>query len=78
MAGIDFSEWNHLNTFQDKFSEQVFVLKDVGNDMRLDITFCLESVVEDYKRKAHFYIGFLLEHKGKGSLSSYLRRKCVT
>lgn len=77
MPGDDFSEWNHLNAFQDKFVEKIFVVKAVGNVTKVDITFCLKSLVREYKTKAHEYISFLLGHEGKGSLSSYLRKKCV-
>lgn len=77
MPGSDFSVWNHSNSFQDEFSKQIFVMKDVGNDMRLDITFCLEPVVEQYKTKAHRYVAFLLGHECKGGLPSYLRGKYV-
>ncbi|KAG4065756.1 hypothetical protein HA402_012434 [Bradysia odoriphaga] len=75
MPGDDLSEWNHLNAFQDKFTEKIFVVKAVGNVTKVDITFCLESLVWEYKTKAHDYIAFLLGHEGKGSLASYLRRK---
>lgn len=75
MPGDDFSDWNHLNAFQEKFTDKIFVVKAVGNVTKLDITFCLESLVREYKTKAHDYIAFLLGHEGKGSLSSYLRKK---
>lgn len=73
----DLSEWNHLNAFQEKFTEKIVVVKAVGNVTKVDVTFCLESLVREYRVKAHDYISFLLGHEGKGSLSSYLRRKCV-
>lgn len=73
----DFSNLNHLNAFQDIFTNKVFVVKAVGNITKLDITFCLESLVREYKTKPQEYVAFLLGHEGKGSLTSYLRRKCV-
>ncbi|KAJ6636738.1 Nardilysin [Pseudolycoriella hygida] len=75
MPGDDFSEWNHLNAFQDQFTQKIFVVKSVGNVTKLDVTFCLESLVREYKTKAHDYVAFLLAHEGKGSLASYLRKK---
>lgn len=77
LPGDDFSDCNHLNAFEDKFTNKIFVVKAVGNVTKLDVTFCLESLVREYKTKAHDYIAFLLGHEGKGSLSSYLRRKYV-
>lgn len=75
LSGYDFSEWNHSNAFPDSFTEKIFVVKAVGNVTKLDITFCLESLVREYKTKANEYISFLLGHEGKGSLASYLRKK---
>lgn len=77
MAGDDFSNFNHLNAFQEIFTDTIFVVKAVGNVTKLDVTFCLESLVREYKTKPYDYISFLLGYEGKGSLASYLRKKCV-
>jgi len=77
LPGDDFSNFNHLNAFQDSFTDKIFVVQAVGNVTKLDVTFSLESIVREYKTKPHDYISFLLGHEGKGSLASYLRKKCV-
>jgi len=35
----------------------------------------MPSLVDFYKSKPHQYISWIIEHKGKGSLTSYLRKK---
>lgn len=75
LPGDDFSQWNHLNAFQEKFTKKMFVVKAVGNVNKLDVTFCLESLVHEYRTKAHDLISFLLGHEGRGSLASYLRKR---
>ena len=75
LPGYDFNHWNHLNAYQDTFTNKIFVVKPVGNITKLDVTFCLQSLVREYKTKPYDFVGFLLGHEGKGSLTSYLRKK---
>ena len=71
----DFSAIPHENVFQAKFHEKVYFVKPVGNISKIDITWCLPSVLKAYKCKPHHYLGYVLGYEGKGSLLSYLRKK---
>lgn len=77
LPGYDFSSFTHLNAFQDCFANKVYVVKPVSNMTKLDITFCMESFAREYKTKPHHFVAYLLGYEGKGSLTSYLRKKCV-
>lgn len=77
LPGDDFSKWNHLNAFQDIFTDKIYVVKPVANVTKLDITFCLESFAREYKTKPHYFTAYLLGYEGTGSLTSYLREKFV-
>lgn len=77
LPGYDFSNFSHLDAFQEKFANKVYVVKPVANMTKLDITFCLESFAREYKTKPHHFIAYLLGYEGSGSLTSYLRKKFV-
>lgn len=77
LPGNDFSKFSHLNAFQDCFSNQVYVVKPVANISKLELTFCMESLAQEYRTKTHHFVAYLLGYEGKGSLTSYLRKKFV-
>lgn len=44
---------------------------------KLELTFCMEPLVQEYKTKRHHFVAYLLGYEGHGSLISYLRKKLV-
>lgn len=46
MPGDDFSAYTHHNAFQSKFHEKVYFVKPIGNVSKIDITWCLEPMIE--------------------------------
>lgn len=45
LAGDDFTHFNATNAFQDVFNDHVFVVKPVANQTKLEVTFCMESLL---------------------------------
>lgn len=77
LPGYDNSQFNHLNAFKDCFSNQVYVVKPTANLSKLELTFCMEPLVQEYRTKRHHFVAYLLGYEGHGSLISYLRKKLV-
>ncbi|XP_031625679.1 nardilysin-like [Contarinia nasturtii] len=75
MPGDDFSKFTHHNAFQSKFYEKVYFVKPIGNISKIDITWCLWPMIENFKCKPDQYLSHILGHEGKGSLLSYFRKK---
>ncbi|XP_031638507.1 nardilysin-like [Contarinia nasturtii] len=75
LAGDDFSQFNHLNAFQSKFYEKVYFVESIDNISQIDITWCLEPMIQHFKCNPDIYISQILGHEGEGSLLSYLRKK---
>jgi len=73
----DFSYANHLNAFGDDFYNKVCFIKPKSNLTKIELTWCMPSMVKDYKCKPHHYVAFVLGFEGKGSLLAYLRNKLV-
>lgn len=46
LSGDDFSQYTHHNAFQSKFYEKVYFVKPIGNISKIDITWCLEPMIE--------------------------------
>lgn len=46
LPGDDFSAYTHHNAFQSKFYEKVHFVKPIGNISKIDITWCLEPMIE--------------------------------
>lgn len=63
------------DTFLTKFAYKIFYVKPIVNINKIDITWCMSSLLKDYKCKSHRFIAYLLGYEGAGSLSSYLREK---
>lgn len=73
--GDDLSAFNERNAFQDVFHEKVLVVKPVANLTKVDVTFCLPSLLEEYEAKPHHFVSHILGYEGAGSLCAYLRKK---
>lgn len=46
LPGDDFSAYTHLNAFQSKFYEKVFIVKPISNISKIEITWCMEPTVQ--------------------------------
>lgn len=68
--------WKFPNVFNKELSENLFIVEPIADINELNITFCLESI-EPHEKRLYEFIGFLLDHKGKGSLTSHFRKKFV-
>lgn len=77
LPGPDFSMNNYKKVFRDEFKNKVMYVKPVANTIKLEITWCLPSLLDQYKCKPHHFLSFLLSHEGRGTLCSYLRKKYV-
>ncbi|KAG4065796.1 hypothetical protein HA402_012474 [Bradysia odoriphaga] len=75
LPGCDYSHFSHLNAFQECFSNQVYVVKPTANMSKLELTFCMEPLAQEYRTKRHHFVAYLLGYEGHGSLISYLRKK---
>lgn len=77
MPGVDYlvESKNWENVFKPEFTKKLFIVKPVSNISKVDVTFCLPPLIEEYRGKPHHFIAYLLGHEGEGSLCSYLRRK---
>ncbi|KYM98612.1 Nardilysin [Cyphomyrmex costatus] len=60
----------HTPTFQ-----KMYTIKPVDNISRLEVTWPMPSLFDYYLCKPHQYISWIIEHRGKGTLTSYLRKK---
>lgn len=75
LPGLDFSEYTHQNAFQPRFTDNVFFVQPIGNITKIDITWCMESLLPTYRTKPDQYVSYILGYEGEGSLLSYLRKK---
>lgn len=46
LPGDDFSAYTHHNAFQSKFYEKVFFVKPLSNISKIDITWCMEPMIQ--------------------------------
>lgn len=75
LPGNDFSSYNNTNAFSDEFYNNVIFVKPVSKTYKLELTWCLPSLVNEYRCKPHFYISYLLAYEGTGSLCAFLRKR---
>lgn len=75
--GDDLSAFNEQNAFDDAFHEKILIVKPVANVTKLDMTFCLPSLLKEYETKPHHFVSYVLGYEGTGSLCAYLRKKLV-
>ena len=71
----DFSRFTHENAFKSDFYTKVYFVKPKANICRLDVTWCLPTVLKKYKCKALDYLSYIIGYEGKGSLISYLKMR---
>lgn len=75
LPGDDFSAFNHTNAFLPSFVSKVVYMKPVANQLRLDLTWPIPTLLGEYRCKPQHYVSHLFGYEGKGSLCSYLREK---
>lgn len=46
LPGYDFSQFSNLNAFQTKFYEQVYFIKPIANITKIDISWCMEPMIQ--------------------------------
>ncbi|XP_018046794.1 PREDICTED: nardilysin-like [Atta colombica] len=71
----DFIKFKDGISFATPAFQNMYKISNIHNFNRLEITWPMPSLVDFYKSKPHQYISWIIEHKGKGSLTSYLRKK---
>ncbi|KAG5339115.1 NRDC protein, partial [Acromyrmex heyeri] len=72
----DFTEFKDGISFATPAFQNMYRISNIHNFNRIEITWPMPSFVDFYKSKPHEYISWIIEHKGKGSLTSYLRKRC--
>lgn len=77
LSGKDFTQFSHENAFESHFTQKFFYVKAKSDMNKLDVTWCLPSIMGKYKTKPEEYVSFLIGHEGKGSLCSFLRRNLL-
>ncbi|XP_055389188.1 nardilysin isoform X2 [Condylostylus longicornis] len=75
LSGTYNGTFNEKNAFKNEFYENVIFIKPVSNIIRIDFTWCLPPLIEEYKTKPHHYLAYLFGYEGVGSLCAYLRKK---
>ncbi|XP_039498699.1 nardilysin [Drosophila santomea] len=71
----DLSSFNYRDAFKPEFHEQVFFVKPVENECKLELTWVLPNVRQYYRSKPDQFLSYLLGYEGRGSLCAYLRRR---
>nr|XP_016924023.1 nardilysin [Drosophila suzukii] len=71
----DLSKFNYRDAFRPEFHEQVFFVKPVENECKLELTWVLPNVHQYYRSKPDQFLSYLLGYEGRGSLCAYLRRR---
>ncbi|XP_017065848.1 nardilysin [Drosophila eugracilis] len=71
----DLCKFNYRNAFKPEFHEQVFFVKPVENECKLELTWVLPNVRQYYRSKPDQFLSYLLGYEGRGSLCAYLRRR---
>lgn len=75
LPGFDFTRYNHQNSFRQEFFEKLIFVEPVTNVSKIDITWCLESQLKNFKTKPDQYVSTILGYEGRGSLMAYLRER---
>ncbi|XP_078042474.1 nardilysin [Augochlora pura] len=75
----DFTPFKGVNSFDTSSFRRMYKIKPVKNMCQVDLTWVMPSLQDMYKSKPHEYVLYVIGHKGKGSLMSYLKKKmwCV-
>ncbi|CAL1679205.1 unnamed protein product [Lasius platythorax] len=71
----DFTEFKGGISFDTPAFRRMYKIKPIKDLSKLELTWAMPSLVDFYKSKPHQYISWIIGHEGKGSLTSYLRRK---
>ncbi|KYN37329.1 Nardilysin, partial [Trachymyrmex septentrionalis] len=72
----DFTEFKDGDLFETDASQKTFKwIKPINHISQLHVIWVLPSLLNFYKSKPSKYISWIIEHKGNGSLTSYLRKK---
>ncbi|XP_002027904.2 nardilysin [Drosophila persimilis] len=71
----DLTKFDYRKAFRPEFHEQVFFVKPVENECKVELTWVLPSVRQYYRSKPDQFLSYLLGYEGKGSLCAYLRRR---
>ncbi|BFG02851.1 nardilysin-like [Drosophila madeirensis] len=71
----DLTKFDYRQAFRPEFHEQVFFVKPVENECKVELTWVLPSVRQYYRSKPDQFLSYLLGTEGKGSLCAYLRRR---
>ncbi|XP_018306505.1 nardilysin-like [Mycetomoellerius zeteki] len=71
----DFTQFKNDYFFDTPAFQQMYKVSYSHTFNRLQVTWPMPSLFDFYKSKPHQYISWIIEHKGKGSLTSYLRKK---
>ncbi|XP_018365094.1 PREDICTED: nardilysin-like [Trachymyrmex cornetzi] len=72
----NFAEFKDGDSFDtDGFQRMFKQIKPMKDIMQLHVTWALPSLLNLYRSKPSKYISWIIEHKGSGSLTSYLRKK---
>ncbi|KAH8274415.1 hypothetical protein KR026_011557, partial [Drosophila bipectinata] len=74
-AAPDLSVFNYRNAFRPEFHEQVFFVKPVENECKVELTWVLPSVHKYYRSNPDQFLSYLLGYEGRGSLCAYLRKR---
>ncbi|KAH8343533.1 hypothetical protein KR059_012169 [Drosophila kikkawai] len=71
----DLSKFDYRQAFRPEFHEQVYFVKPVENECKLELTWVLPEVQQYYRSKPDQFLSYLLGYEGRGSLCAYLRRR---
>ncbi|XP_012270800.1 nardilysin isoform X2 [Orussus abietinus] len=71
----DFSKFIGPQSFDTPSFKRMYKIKPISDVCQLELTWALPPLHHLYKSKPQHYLGWLTGHEGKGSLSSYLRKK---
>ncbi|CAG9861964.1 unnamed protein product [Phyllotreta striolata] len=70
----DFSAYAN-DVFDTPAFNKIYYIKPVKELIKLELTWCLPSLLHKYRSKPMQYVSYLLGDEGKGSLLSYLKRR---
>ncbi|KAH8275979.1 hypothetical protein KR018_000489, partial [Drosophila ironensis] len=75
VKAADLTQFDFQLAFKPEFYEQVFFVKPVENECKLELTWVLPNVRKYYRSKPDQFLSYLLGYEGRGSLCAYLRRR---
>ncbi|XP_018052331.1 PREDICTED: nardilysin-like [Atta colombica] len=71
----NFTEFREGISFDTVAFKKMYKVKPVKDISQLHVTWALPSILNLYRSKPYKYISLIIEHKGNGSLTHYLRKK---